>query len=73
VFSGVSVRGLRCPDYGDKLKARYARRFSGFFAALTSARGSQPHTTGSAGADHDLSALFAEPEAADRSPRRLPR
>jgi len=26
-----------------------------------------------AGADHDLSALFAEPEATDRSPRRLPR
>jgi hypothetical protein len=30
------------------------------------------HATGSTGADHDLRALFAEPEAADRSPRRLP-
>jgi len=35
--------------------------------------GCRPHATGSTGADYDLSALFADPEATDRSPRRLRR
>ncbi len=33
--------------------------------------GSRPHATGPTGADYNLSALFADPEATDRSPRRL--
>jgi hypothetical protein len=38
-------------------------------AANSVLAGCRPHATGSTGADHDLSALFAEPEATDRSPQ----